>query len=163
MEHLEEIFAQFNKKVEEESLIRDEIKKHVKEIELGARAAQAALQHLHTDVTKGDNRAKWVCSSCSQRDMQQGAGYHSNNWTTFCGDSTGGSPGGILQISRLVEVWYGDPFSTYSAIWNSYPVVVSQLVTILSLITWLETGGLITLKQVEEALNSKQYRRRTTT
>jgi len=115
----EVLFQQFSKSLEKETETREEIKKMTKEIEQIVRQISVVMQQIHEKIDK-------VAAICKRaKDLMQSL---------------------RISFAKLQSIVKPDQYYKYHDHWK---FAVSQIVSLCALISFLESGTLVTIPEVE--------------
>jgi predicted translin family RNA/ssDNA-binding protein len=120
---MDAIFAQFNKQLEEEGNVREEIKKIVHELDQTLRKAIFATQQVHSDL----KQMKAICTKVKEDAYPQFKAH-------------------FAALQKLVTT---DNYYRHAPQWKNE---VQQIVFLVAFITWLETRTLADLSDIEALL-----------
>jgi len=119
------IFTSLQSKIDEESLVRDELKSIVETLSKQGRVTQATLSRIHNTTTS--SLADTVLKPCSDTISEQ-----------------------AQTIKKLSETASKYPFYKWNSVWQRE---TQALLSSIQLCEWLGDGKLITLEEVGEKLD----------
>jgi predicted PurR-regulated permease PerM len=153
---MDAIFAQFNKQLEEEGKVREEIRKIVQELNQTLRKAFATIQQVHSDLKQSIfcvsiNVFLQLISSLIVLTF--------DFWEVnlICSKvKEEAYPKFKMHFVELQKLVNGDNYYRYVPHWKNE---IQQIVFLIAFLTWMETRTLVDLSDVETALNSKSSNR----
>jgi len=121
------IFASLQEKIDEESLVRDELRSIVDALSKQGRLTQSILSRIHNTETSELEPA--VLTPCSQALAEQAG-----------------------TVKTLAETASKYPFYKWNAVWQRD---IQAVISSMQLCEWLRTGNLITLEEVGRRLDGR--------